>query len=409
MRLTIIKTLVILLLLLLVVSGSYESLPGDMGMSNLSALFNKKAVDDFAPSTTLSGRILVFNGKSARGDNQDIFLMRNIKGFWDRPVPLEELNTTSNEETPFISRDGSTILFASDRPGGTDPTVTSRGRRLKTYDIYISQNINGLWSNPKPIAGDVNTSRNERSPSLSADGKTLFFSRWPHNDFPRARLYMATLKDGEFTDVKKIGTPIHDNSLEIGMVPALEKNKFYFSSMRYGGYGGWDIYSTSFINGKFTKPINLGRGINTAGDELYYSQNKGYSILTSNRSGLNRNFSLYVNKPLTRGNKIIKKSQWGFKGETKLRIEAINFLTGKTMEGCDFSIRLFSKSGFLRGTKRISNKQGEFIIRPKSDVAEIEIEPMGLREDLSPMRLKVSKGRYEEIMLRFSKKNCPLP
>ena len=93
-----------------------------------------------------------------------------------------------------------------------------------------------------------------------------------------------------YTDVQEIGPPVHEKSLEIAMIPAIEKNKYYFSSIRDGGNGGWDIYYTYFIDGKFSKPVILGKEINTEHDELYYVPTLKYSLLASNRPDSSYNF-----------------------------------------------------------------------------------------------------------------------
>jgi len=371
---------------------------------NLSEYINSGG-DDFSPTATESGRIVVFNSRRGKKVSHDLYMCKNSMGFWSSPIELKELNTNFNEETPFISPDGSFLLFASDRPGGIKPTETSKGTKLITYDIYISYNVKGIWSKPQLLKGDVNTTWNERSPSLSQDGRTLFFTRWPYKNFTKARLCSATLRNGRFTDVQEIASPIHDKSFEIAMIPSIEKNKYYFSSIRDGGDGGWDIYYTYFINDKFTKPVHLGEDINSEHDEMYYIQTKKYILMVSNRPGSLGGFDIYSNKLPAKGKKFIRKSYDAYKGDTRIKITSIDSRSGNIIKNRNFRIGLYSTEGLERTIRRTSNDKGYIIIRPKEDVLRIDVKPEGSDIKLSLVSVDVMPGKYQDIILKFTPEN----
>lgn len=134
---------------------------------------------------------------------------------WSEPVPVVEVNTTANDTRPALSRDGLSLYFHSDRDGGF-------GRN----DIWVSRRacLDCAWHEPAVLGGAVNTAAfGEGAPHLSRDGHWLFFhSNRSGADHPGAR----------------------------------------------GGNDLWVSYR-EHVDDDFGwgSPINLGPGVNTAGNE----------------------------------------------------------------------------------------------------------------------------------------------
>jgi Tol biopolymer transport system component len=87
------------------------------------------------------------------------------------PAKVAELSTPGDDRMPNVSRDGLTMVFVSDRsdlPG-------ARGG----LDVYLSTRVSTThpWSTPANLGPNVNTADSETRPSLSADGKRLYFGR----------------------------------------------------------------------------------------------------------------------------------------------------------------------------------------------------------------------------------------
>jgi len=77
------------------------------------------------------------------------------------------INDGNTSVQPFISPDESYLIFCYFRPGGQG-----------TADLYISiREENGNWSEAQNIGNVINTEMLERFPSVSPDGKYLFFTR----------------------------------------------------------------------------------------------------------------------------------------------------------------------------------------------------------------------------------------
>lgn len=122
---------------------------------------------EFGPSlvATLRGVYLYFSS-TGTGTDHDIYRSRlNLNGTFGTPQAVAELNsTTTVDQMPNVSRDGTEIVFASNRGGNMDIWTAKLNRHT------------GLWSSPVPVAA-VNTADPESRPSFSGDGTRLYFGR----------------------------------------------------------------------------------------------------------------------------------------------------------------------------------------------------------------------------------------
>ena len=267
---------------LIILAGSFTYLISASEIKNIGKPINTIGVD-FSPSLTSDGKIMVFDSKLPKEKSHNIFISYKKNGKWSKPIYIKEINSDGNDETPYITHDGSAIIFASDRAGSKYPPVTSDGKIRVTYDIYVTRRLRNRWSTPIPIKGLVNTYNNERSPRLSSDKRHIFFTRYRFNKFRKSVLMMATLKDGVYGDVKELPDSINTKNFELGFTEAYYRNGYYFSSRRPGGYGGWDLYFIPYENNKFGKVINLGPTINSGDNELFVCQIKGELYFSSNK------------------------------------------------------------------------------------------------------------------------------
>lgn len=250
---------------------------------NLGPPVNTPA-DEFAPSFTADGKVMVFNSKRG-GKYQDIFFCFFENGKWSNPEPAKAINSPFNDETPYITPDGGFIFFSSDRDGSREMPPDAMGQIKVSYDIYVSKNDNGKWARPIPLPGKINTHHHERSPFLSPDLLTLYYTTWPFGDPTKAFIAKALYKNGEFTDAVPLMPPINTGNQELGATVAPDGKGLFFSSRRPGGYGGWDLYFAAMEGGKFGNPVNLGPGINSPENDLHLSLAGNKIYFCSNRKG----------------------------------------------------------------------------------------------------------------------------
>ena len=162
----------------------------------------------------------------------DIFVAQRLNNTFCSPFNLGPLiNTTAMESQPFISADGNELFF-----------VRYSNSKQKA-DIFCSQLIDGQWSKPKPLH-NVNTDANEMSPFLSIDGTTLFFASDRDNSMGGYDLFFSRRdRKGEWGAPSNIGFPINTEANEICFVVDDDGSRAYLSSDRDGGFGGYDVFS----------------------------------------------------------------------------------------------------------------------------------------------------------------------
>ncbi|MEO0898183.1 MAG: OmpA family protein [Bacteroidota bacterium] len=168
------------------------------------------------------------------------------KKAWSKPVFMEGINgektvilnakgktkaTPTDDRQPYISRDGRTLYFVSDRPGGEG-----------LFDIWYSRRVGAGWSTPENMGPVVNTAFNEYAPFANDGGNALYFSSDGRAGFGGTDLYKAEGTIGNFSEPMNMGAPINSSYDDFGGIWMDEDSLAYFSSDRPGGKGSYDIY-----------------------------------------------------------------------------------------------------------------------------------------------------------------------
>jgi hypothetical protein len=201
-------------------------------------------------------KLFIFH--STEKDGGDIY-MSTLKGnVWGKPVPLNEnINTKYWEGSVSLSADEKTLYFASERPGGFG------GR-----DLYLSRKQkDGTWGKAENLGPTINTKYNDDSPFIHPDGITLFFSTEGHNSIGGYDIMYSTFQNGTWNEPTNLGYPINTTEDERFYVLTADGEHGYYSSDRKGGFGQQDIYT---VNPGFfgEKPVlALVVGVVTADDQ----------------------------------------------------------------------------------------------------------------------------------------------
>jgi outer membrane protein OmpA-like peptidoglycan-associated protein len=187
-------------------------------------------------SISSDGNYIFFTSCSRNGGKGqcDIWLTSKKNNRWDEPKNLQSpINTKYWESQPSISSDGRMLYFSSDRPGGYGGT-----------DIWVSEFSNSGWSAPKNLGPTVNTSKDEQFPFIHSDNRTLYFSSNGHPGLGKSDLYL-TRKDVKLNWEIPInmGFPINSRGQDWNLVVARDGKTAYFSSNQLKGFGGLDIYT----------------------------------------------------------------------------------------------------------------------------------------------------------------------
>jgi outer membrane protein OmpA-like peptidoglycan-associated protein/Tol biopolymer transport system component len=207
----------------------------------LSAEINTPNYNEGAQNISPDGNYLFFTGCN-RPDGLgrcDIYISKREGIDWSKPFNIGgPVNTAGWESQPSISSDGRTLYFVSTRQGG-----------YGGYDIWSSElNSDGTWASPVNLGPDINTSYDEQSPFIHPDNESLYFSSngWPglgNKDLFLSRKAYSQDKQTGWQKPKNLGFPINTFAEESGLNISNSGNLAFFSSNQKEGYGKLDIYS----------------------------------------------------------------------------------------------------------------------------------------------------------------------
>jgi len=164
---------------------------------------------------------------------------KDSKGSWSIPKRMNQ-NINIGEHTPsvFITPDGSEMFIVSSGAAGG-----LGGRDI----YHTEMDENGKWASPENLGPTINTSYNEDAPFISKDGKTLYFASNGHNTIGGYDIFKTTKdENGNWTEPLNIGAPINSAGDDIYYVENESGTIAYYASQRPGAYGYLDLYSASF-------------------------------------------------------------------------------------------------------------------------------------------------------------------
>ena len=174
-------------------------------------------------------------------------------------------------------------LYVTQSPRYGNVYYFSSNRNLIDFDVYATSfNMNGKWEMKKDFGNELNSRAHDYIMDVSADGQCLLFMRKDINSNV-SRTYISTFDD---TGKERRIEFKFDGAVDLQIV---DRNTIAFASDRLKGYGGYDLFTISYSNEKWTAPVNEGPGVNTEYDErspflspdsqnLYFSSNRPYNF-----------------------------------------------------------------------------------------------------------------------------------
>ncbi|MFC1652463.1 protein kinase [Planctomycetota bacterium] len=230
--------------------------------TNLGQTVNSWAKDS-TPSISADGLSLYFSLKRF-GEWADLWVTTRatVADPWDPPVNLgPTINSSDTEDTPSISADGLTLYFSSWQTDWHDKMDLWKATRQTTDDV---------WGAPENLGPTINSSVLDWSPSISADGLLLVFCSNRPDGIGKTDLWMTrrSTTDDLWSEPVNLGPPVNSPSIEATPSISADGLLLFFQSDRPGGYGGGaDIWVArrKTTDDPWSEPVNLGPVISTWG------------------------------------------------------------------------------------------------------------------------------------------------
>lgn len=266
-------------------------------LDNTKALFSIEKTtisepksNDFAAILTATNEVYFVSNRNSKKIDKwsnepyiDIFkTIRNPDGSFSKLEEVTELNSMYHDGPVTISADGNTMFFARD---GHSTNLYEKDKKnnakIGQLGIYKAQKNNGKWEIKEGLPIN-NISYSVSHPSLSKDGKTLFFASNMPGGMGESDIWKIAITENGYGEPINLGDKINTASREV--FPFItNKDELYFASTGWSGFGGLDIFKVE----NNSQVINLGKPVNTEKDDFSFSLNtelnKGY--FSSNRNG----------------------------------------------------------------------------------------------------------------------------
>ncbi|MEO1253459.1 MAG: hypothetical protein AAFY41_01055, partial [Bacteroidota bacterium] len=213
----------------------------------------------YLPSITIDNAAMFYTKRDHVQGDEDIVVSHYENDSWQPAQSVSaRINSPLNEGACTVSADGRVMIFTS----------CDKRDSFGSCDLYITKKIGNIWSKPKNLGRPINSKYWESQPSLSADGKTLYFASNRLGGYGGRDLWISKNIDGRWTTPSNLGETI--NSPKDETTPFIHPNgeTLYYSANGFKGMGGYDLYKAELNDTIWSLPENLGFPINTHKDEV---------------------------------------------------------------------------------------------------------------------------------------------
>lgn len=197
-------------------------------------------------SITTDGKIMVFTSCEGRDSfgSCDLYITKKQGDKWSKPENLgPNINSNFWDSQPSLSSDGSKLFFASERPGG-----------LGKKDIWMSvQDANGRWTKAVNMGKNINTYQDEVSPFIHANGYSLFFASNGKVGMGNLDLYLTNLKNMQADSAINLGYPINTSDDELSLFITADGKSAYYSVNKSDKVNLYKFSIPEVLSKKFNK------------------------------------------------------------------------------------------------------------------------------------------------------------
>jgi outer membrane protein OmpA-like peptidoglycan-associated protein len=239
----------------------------------------------------VSGETEIISAKSANPwtgySFLDMFyLEKDANGNWEIPEKFtENLNGPFHDGSATFNKEQDMIIYTRSAMRNEKKRLLNENNENQFF-LYTSKKVDGEWTDPVKLPfNSVDYSIGH--PTLSKDGKTLYFSSDMPGGYGGSDLYKSTYDGSSWSQPVNLGSTVNTPANEV--FPHIAHNgKLYFSSEGHRTLGGLDVFMTEQVGGVWSGPINLAYPLNSSRDDFAIMVNEddttGY--VSSNRSGV---------------------------------------------------------------------------------------------------------------------------
>ena len=297
----------------------------------------------------------------------------NANGTISEAVAVDNINTKWHDGPVSITNDGNTMYYGSESFNEKE-YVKDKAKKAKFGKIYLykATKQGDTWSNSKPLPFN-NKEYDVRNPSISKDGKTLYFSSNMPDGFGGEDIWKVSVNGDEYGTPENLGAKVNTEANE--SFPFItDDNVLFFSSNGKTGFGGLDVFKMDLNKG--SEAMNVGEPVNTSKDDFAFTYNatKKVGFFSSNRDGVD---NIYKADPVCNVQALVRvkdaKTGKVIEGATVLLVDEkqktvsnqTTALNGETLTGvlCNtaYSAQV-SKQGYESGVFEVAKAENEQVV-----------------------------------------------
>ncbi len=328
---------------------------------------------EYAPSISANGRTLIF--QSNKDGSYKLYAAHlSAANEWSAPESIDAVNNFGESSDliggPSISYDGNFIYFFATFKGG-----------LGQEDIWYTERTGGGWGTPVNMGANVNTPGYDGFPSISSDGKSLYFMRLTEKLVNKYNCYSLLVSekgaDGVWGKPKVLPKPINVNCEKCPRIMP-DNETLLFASIREGSIdGSFDMYETKLLPGnKWSAPKPLAF-LNTENNEYFGSVSAEGDLMYFNAKGTRNEDILVATIP------------------EELRPSRVFTIEGQTLSASDGKPLQASVSAW-QGNKKIADlpsnaSDGSFTLVLKEGEYQLRFYKEGFRQKSATMTVNAGK------------------
>ena len=269
---------------------------GDFELINAGGNINSE-YDDYSPVLSGEDRLLYFTSRRPLDEkrnrqnadmkwDENIFVATRGSDDWDPAGPAgDNLSTELNEGVLCIDAGGSVMYVYAGYQGNGD--------------ILRAEYENANWGSPHKPAVRINSIYREASISITEDESEIFFTSDMKKGMGGSDIYyIKRVQRNKWTKPFNLGDPVNSERNEESVFVSPGGDTIWFSSDRFGGMGGYDIYmSVKDELGLWSEPVNMGSPLNSQSNDIFYRRSTvdlNQSWLSSDRPGGYGAYDIYM-------------------------------------------------------------------------------------------------------------------